>query len=174
MNKNKIEKMEIYEKGYAERYEKGYAERYAEYLYNYILKKIVEPILGNKSTYLSNLNKLGQKILGSKFHGVYASDRIPKLTQSTPYAILNLDKTGEPGSHWVSVAKTGNNTFLYDSFARKSKIIIPSLFQSGNGKIKNIDISDVEQRITEENCGSRAISFLLLFDKWGEDVAKLI
>ena len=169
MNKNKIEKKEIYTK--------GSAERYAEYLYNYILKNIVEPILGNKSTYLSNLNKLGQKMLGSKFHGVYPSDKIPKLTQNTPYAILNLDKTGEPGSHWVAIAKSKNNTntsYVYDSFARKSKTIIPSLFQSGNGKIKNIDISDIEQRITEENCGSRAISFLLLFDKWGEDVAKLI
>ena len=166
MNKNKNEI-----------YEKGSAERYAEYLYNYILKNIVEPILGNKSTYLSNLNKLGQKILGSKFHGVYASDRIPQLTQSTPYAILNLDKTGEPGSHWVAVAKSGinrENTFLYDSFARKSKIIIPGLFQSGNGKIKNIDISDIEQRITEENCGARSITWLLLFDNFGEEKAKLI
>ena len=148
-------------------------EAYAEKIYILILKKIVYPLLGNTTTYLGDLDKICKTLLGKKFYGVYPSDQIPVLTEEAPYAILNLDNSTEPGSHWIAIAKKGNDTLTYDSFGRSNTEIIPDLKHSGNGSIIDTD-NDTEQKITQLDCGSRCVSWLLLFDNWGADVAQLI
>ena len=147
-----------------------------ELAYNDILKKVIEPLSGDKSTYLSELNQIGRKIFGVKFKGVFPSDKIPKLNDLAPYAILNLDTSTEPGSHWVSIAKRPekNETLLYDSFARKGSKIIPKLLYSGNGRIYDSDTKDAEQNIEEENCGARCLAYLVVVEKYGWDAARLI
>ena len=120
----------------------------------------------NKVTYLDQLDKIGRKLFGTKFHGVYSSDKIPKLNMVKRYCILNLDKSTEGGSHWVALAllKDGK-TIFYDSFGRSHTKIIPSLNLSGNGKIINSE-KDKEQKIREENCGQRCTAFLMVVDKF--------
>ena len=144
-------------------------------LYNKKLKEIEKNNTGNKTTYLSKLNKEGKKLLGKKFHGVYPSDKIPKLTNLKCYCILNVDNSNEAGSHWLSLAKNkkNNSTMFYDSFGRNDTEIIPNLKYSGNGKIINTD-DDTEQEIIEENCGARCLAWLCLYDEYGEDTAILI
>ena len=148
-------------------------EKYCNLIYTTILKDIITPIAGNNTTYLSELLEIGKKLLGDKFKGVYPSDKIPKLNELSPYAILNLDTSREKGSHWVAIAKKDNNTYLYDSFGRRDTQIIPNLRFSGNGKIINTD-DDQEQKVTEYDCGARCIAWLVFFDKWGADDAMLI
>jgi hypothetical protein len=148
-------------------------EKYCNLIYNKILKDIVKPISGNKTTYLSELLAIGKKLFGVKFKGVFPSDKIPKLNDLSPYAILNLDRSTESGSHWVAIAKHGDNTYLYDSFGRKHTQIIPNLYYSGNGKIIDTD-NDAEQKVYEIDCGARSIGWLLFFDKWGPECALLI
>jgi hypothetical protein len=152
------------------------SEAKAEQLYNNTLKNIIYPLTGNKSTYMNDLDRVGRKLLGVKFKGVYPSDKIPKLNDLKPYCILNLDKSTQSGSHWVSVAKIHgeDSSIIYDSFSRPAKKIIPVLLNSGNGKIINSDLSDNEQKIEETDCGARSLSFLVVLDKYGVDVAKLI
>ena len=147
-------------------------EKDAELLYNKILKN-VERLTGDKTTYLEQLNGVGKKLLGVKFKGVFPSDKIPKLNDLSPYCILNLDKSKEPGSHWVALAKHGNNSILYDSFGRDNKQIIPALRYSGNGRIIDTD-DDVEQKILETNCGARSLSWLKFFDEYGAKNAMLV
>ena len=134
--------------------------------YNTILKQI-EKYTGNSTTYSDNLNAVGKKLLGVKFKEVYPSDKIPKLNDKSPYCIVNVDNSKEAGSHWMSLVKSGNNCILYDSFGRRNTMIIPSLRFSGNGKIIDTD-QDKEQKIKEENCGSRSLAFLVFYDKYGE------
>ena len=154
-------------------------EAKAEQLYNEILKKQIYPLVGDKSTYMDDLDRVGRKLLGIKFKGVFPSDKIPKLNDLKPYCILNLDKSTESGSHWISLAKLAenkpyeNSSLVYDSFGRSNKKIIPSLQKSGNGIILDTD-RDAEQEITQEDCGARCLAFLVFFDKYGVDVAKLI
>ena len=124
-------------------------------------------------TYSDHILHLGKKLFQEKFHGVYPSDQIPELTKEKPYAILNLDKSTESGSHWVAIAKVNNETYIYDSFGRKNQQIIPSLSKSGNGTIEDTD-RDAEQKINELNCGNRSVAFLLLVDRFGINYAKLI
>lgn len=142
-------------------------------IYNKVLKTVVEPLTGVDTTYSDELNKVAKICLGSKFYGIYASDKIPVLTEEKPYAILNLDKTGLPGSHWISIAKHGKNTYCYDSFGRSASKIIPSLINSGNGKIINTEL-DAEQHDKEDNCGARCIAFLIVYDQWGAEMARWI
>ena len=56
------------------------------------MNKKVYPLIGDKTTYLSELLRIGKKLFGVKFKGVFPSDKIPKLNDLSPYAILNLDK----------------------------------------------------------------------------------
>jgi len=146
-----------------------------EQIYINKLKEVEKYHTGDKTTYLNELNGSGKKLLGVKFKGVFPSDKIPKLNDLAPYAILNLDSSKEQGSHWIAIAKSkkGNYTICYDSFGRKNSSMIPSLRVSGNGRILDTE-KDAEQKFYETNCGARALSFLLIFNEYGEDLAKLI
>lgn len=127
----------------------------------------------NQATYENTLRFCGKHFLGEKFFGVYPADRIPKLTEKQPYCIANLDQAGLPGSHWVSLCKHGKDVAVYDSFGRSSAKIIPDLLTSGNGKLVDTE-RDPEQRVSQKNCGQRAISWLILTDRWGIDFGLLI
>ena len=142
-------------------------------LYKEKLKEIEKYHTGDKTTYLNQLNGVGKKLLGVKFKGVFPSDKIPKLNALSPYCILNLDSSKESGSHWVALARCDDHSVLYDSFGRKHQQIIPVLRYSGNGRIIDTDL-DPEQKIEETNCGARCLAWLCIFDKYGEDIAKLI
>ena len=142
-------------------------------LYKDTLANVEKYYTGDKTTYLKELEGAGKKLLGVKFKGVYPSDKIPKLNDLSPYCILNLDSNKEPGSHWVSLAKNGKDSILYDSFGRRNTEIIPDLKFSGNGRIIDTD-RDSEQKIQETNCGARCLAWLWIFDKYGANTAKMI
>jgi len=142
-------------------------------LYKEKLKEIEKYYTGDKTTYLKELEGAGKKLLGVKFKGVFPSDKIPKLNDLSPYCVLNLDSSKEPGSHWVALAKNGEVSILYDSFGRHNNEIIPDLKFSGNGRIVDTD-RDAEQKILETNCGARCLAWLCIMDKYGANIAKLI
>jgi len=148
-------------------------EKYAEHIYNMLLKDVIVPLIGNDTTYLDELEGVGNLLFKNKFAGVFPSDKIPKLNNRKRYAILNLDKSGESGSHWVAIAKYSNDTYIYDSFGRNHEKIIKTLSKSGNGKITDADL-DAEQEIEETNCGARCLAWLCVFNYFSPDLAKLI
>ena len=148
-------------------------ERYCTFLYNVLLKEVIKPVTGDKTTYSDGILRIGKKMLGDKFNGVYPSDQIPKLNEESPYAILDFDTSEEKGSHWVAIAKKGDKTYMYDSFGRKDTEIIANLQFSRNGRIMNTD-DDSEQKITQRDCGPRSLAFLVFFDRWGAEYAMLI
>lgn len=148
---------------------KSKLERNAESIYKSILK-VVESAIGNDTTYSNDLDTVSRNVLGYKFRGVFPSDKLPKLNDLKPYAIVNLDRSTESGSHWVSLAKKNGKLYFYDSFGRNPKSIIKI---ADNGRIL-ADTKDAEQGITENNCGARCIAFLIFFDRYGEKLAMLI
>jgi hypothetical protein len=153
---------------------KSKEEKKAEQYYQKVLKYVENNKTGKKTTYSNELEKVCRELFGVKFKGVFASDKIPRLTSLAPYCILNLDRTGEPGSHWVALAKCKDGAMLYDSFGRDDTVIIKNLRFSGNGKIIDSDKKDVEQKTKETNCGARCIAWLLVFNDLGEEYAQLI
>ena len=123
------------------------------------------------TTYLTQLNKLGEKYIGAgNFVGTFPSDKIPKL-QPGQCCILNVDRSTQPGSHWVAVARgPKSQCYVYDSFGRKGTDLIPNLRWKFPGKIIDSD-RDGEQEIQETNCGARCISWLRVLYEKGIKVA---
>jgi hypothetical protein len=147
-------------------------EKEAEHKYGEIMDEMA-PLVGTKTTYMNDLDLIGRTLFGLKWKGVFPSDKIPKLTKTTPYCILNLDESHEPGSHWIALARVNKGeAMVYDSFGRPYKDIIPVLEKS-KGLILDTDL-DAEQNIAETNCGLRCMAWLAFFDEYGADAAALI
>jgi len=138
----------------------------ADAIYKTLLLK-VEKKMGNETTFANDLYTVAKSLLGNKFQGIFTADKLPKLTKTQPYAIVNLDRSWQEGSHWIALAKSGKKVIFYDSFGRPAKSILP-LLKGGN--IVNTE-DDAEQKMHESNCGQRSTAFLLLFDKYGEKMA---
>lgn len=135
-------------------YHGGSNDKHAHLIYETLLKDIVYPMLGQKVTYSNDLHDVGKQLLGKDFVGVFASDQIPKL-KNKQCCILNLDRSDQGGSHWISVYKDGKKNLTYDSFGVDADY-------------------DSEQMIEEKDCGARSISFLLVCKYWSPELAKMI
>jgi hypothetical protein len=122
--------------------------------YNDVLK-IIENAIGKEITDENQLRSLGKDLFGKTFTGVYAVDKLPIL-QNKQCCIINLDKSYENGSHWVSIYKHNSKYCIYDSFGRQSSKILSSLKKL---KIRDSDY-DPEQKIAENNCGQRSMAWL--------------
>jgi len=133
-----------------------------EKIYNEYVKKIIS-IFGNKETTTTILNNIGYKLFKNKYKGTYASNQVPLLNNKQPYCIINVDKSNMQGSHWVAVAYKNKKVYVYDSFGRKTKSLIPHF----RYKIYQDTEYDPEQNKSEDNCGQRCLAWLLIFDKYG-------
>lgn len=143
----------------------------AEQIYIDVLERMIK-ILGNTTTYNTDLQKIGKKLFKHKFVGVFSSDNIPHLKKNE-LCILNLDKSYQTGSHWVGMVMDEKyNVWIYDSFARDINTILPDLKKQYNS-IKTTE-QDAEQKISQNNCGARTMAFLYVFHKCGVRYAKYI
>lgn len=135
---------------------------------NILLKNIIEPWVGNGITYGSDLSKVGSKLF-QNFKGVHPSDQIPQMRHGDS-CIINLDKSNQPGSHWIALVRHKKKTIIYDSFGRQSKLILPDVPLSILSTFIDTD-TDPEQNILENNCGARCLAFLCIYYKWGVRMA---
>ena len=119
------------------------------------------------------LDRVGRKLFGKKWLGIFASDVkanvfSKNITTGLNYSIINVDGSGEPGSHWLSVIfDTKSDLFyIWDSYARKSTKLIPK-FAKMLG-YRYIDINKKgDQGDEETNCGARSMAFILFVKKHG-------
>jgi len=149
-------------------------EAEAEQIFKHKTNEIKKMMKKKGVTFMGELNTTGKKLFGIKFRGVFSSDKIPVLNELVPYAIINLDRSDQAGSHWISIAKTKDgNLMCFDSFGRRNTQIIPALKKSGNGKIIDTDY-DANQTVKQTDCGMRCLGWLYMFNHYGEEVAELI
>ena len=73
---------------------------------------------------LSNFDiiKLVQHLKIPDFRGVFMRDTLPDKPREKECGILNLNKSSEPGSHWVAFFKDGDKRIYFDSFGQ----VVPS------------------------------------------------
>lgn len=135
-----------------------------ESIYNHFLH-YVETLVGTGATFTDDLERVGKSLFKSKFAGVFPKDQIP-TTRNFQYAIINLDDHDDPGSHWIAVSRLGTHTnegyLVYDSFGRPTSDILP-----GMPFVTEDTDPDAEQRLDEDNCGARALTWLLIVDLYG-------
>ena len=144
--------------------------------FNHILKNVTT-ILGNKETSNIQLDNICFNIFGSEFVGTFPSDKIPNLSKKRNMCILNLDPSKEQGSHWISCVLEDGIVYVYDSFDRPSKKIIPTLLKKYR-IVKNTDQSKlskpIRQRDYEDTCGQRCITALIIYKTYGLETYKLL
>ena len=143
----------------------------ANKLYNDYYDQIKE-VIGDQSTFSSDLTKVGRKIFGKKYLGTFAADEIPKMKKND-MLIANLDKKGEAKKeHWVAMYKSNGKVYFYDSFGRGYKIILPNV-ENLNENIEDTAL-EAEQKIDQYDCGLRCLSWLCVPKFNGMKYAKLI
>jgi hypothetical protein len=141
--------------------------------YEWLLNNVTIPAVSNSTTYGDDLQAFGRKAFGGRFHGVYMADQVPStINRKRPYAIINLDKSAQKGSHWIGAAHVpGTGLLVYDSFGRLHKT--PDAIKRLYGKGRVTD-PDAEQEVTENNCGARVLAWLMLVDLFGAEEASRI
>lgn len=61
-----------------------------------------------------DLSKYGSDI--PHFRGVFMTDELPKKPWKNESAIVNLDDSDGPGTHWVCYRKRGKHVLYFDSY----------------------------------------------------------
>lgn len=137
-------------------------------------KKKILKLLGKDALMDIQLTKVGKKLFGHKYLGTFSQDKVPM--NHLGYCIANVDTTGQAGSHWVSLVFTPHHCYIYDSFGRLSKNLLPILFEKlRHKKIIQVDSDPKpEQFGNTAICGQLALSFLLTVEKYGVEKAVFV
>ena len=102
------------------------------------------------------------------FRDVYLLDTLPQRPNKKECGIVNLDKAGGAGTHWVAWYKNGNNKIYFDSYGiQPPKEIIKYL-----GKGINYNTDQLQPRETVF-CGHLCL-FVLKELQEGEDFQVII
>ena len=69
-------------------------------------------------TPLSNfeLEDAAKRLTIPSFRGVFLLDTLPEKTNKEECSIVNFDKSGGPGTHWVAWYKNGRTKIYFDSY----------------------------------------------------------
>jgi len=117
--------------------------------------------MGSAVTDNHQLDKVAYTLLGKRFKGTYAQDKLP--VNKSGYYIMNVDTSKKSGTHWVAVLSTPKTIYVFDSFGRKSKNLLKVLYdnaKSVNKKVVDADY-DIDQHPSTNICGPLSIAFLL-------------
>lgn len=152
-------------------------EQGAQMLYSELTKDIEKAMGSDDITTTSQLNQIGGSLFGEKFLGAYPRDDIP-LDRLKPgdMVIINTDTSDQPGQHWMPFArglKKRSAYYYHDPFAKFHLKMEQKGFGTGRALIE-ADSTDQEQSTKENNCGQRALAWLLVFQHCGEDAATKI
>jgi len=122
-----------------------------------------------------DIDQICKSHFGKEYIGTFPQDKIPLNKKG--YAIINVDREGKPGSHWVALVFSNSHCYIFDSFGRYSSKLLPILIK--NLKHKHIIAIDSkhnkEQAENTDICGQLSIAFLMTVEKFGiENVIEII
>ena len=147
----------------------------AKAYHNNLTKKIVSE-WGKHALNDLEVTKIGKLLLGSKYKNTYPQDRVP-FTNSSKYFIINVDRQGSSGSHWCAIFQDSKkNMYVYDSFARPSRKLLPYLYDMAKKKDYNlINVNKKSDQHKKSNiCGPISLSWLSAVNKFGIEAARHI
>ena len=113
------------------------------------------------------VTKIGKILLNSKYLGTFPQD---KAKFKPGYFVINVDRQGFPGSHWCSLfVDSKKNMYMYDSFARPSRKLLPYLYKQAKDKgFKLINVNGKsDQHKNSFICGPISIAWLKAVEKFG-------
>ena len=120
-------------------------------------------LLGTKATSNHQLNVVGKKFF-PQFAGAFPQDTRIKSTPARQFIILNVDTKSMGGSHWCSVFKNGKTYYVFDSFGRKARRLLPHF---SKGKLVINSQLDPEQFGDSQICGVLCMAWIATVDELG-------
>jgi hypothetical protein len=123
----------------------------------------IEDIIGASETSNTTLDKLGWYLFGSQYLGTFSSNDYPKRVKNNDCFIVNTDPNYKSGIHWCSVFKYKNKFYVYDTFDRNVHKLSKFWKNKKNWVSAN---KDVDQSVSEENCGERSMAWLISASKY--------
>ena len=79
--------------------------------------------LPNKPLNNFELEDAVKKLKIPSFRGVFLLDTLPKKLNKKECGIVNFDKSGGPGTHWVAWYKNGKTKIYFDSVQPPIEVI---------------------------------------------------
>ena len=102
----------------------------------------------------------GNAITAPHFHGVYARDTLPRKPKWGFY-VVNFDKTGESGSHWVCMRIDKSSNTYFDSYGRKPPPFTQRAFAKFLGPKKRLEKNTKQlQSDFSTTCGQWCIYYI--------------
>lgn len=150
-------------------------EKQAKALFDDTKKKLIKAIGNRKAMNDIQITTICKELFGNKYLNTFSVDKAP--VSKPGYMVVNTDKYGNKGIHWVACIKKGNTMYIFDSFARRASRILKILtdkLKEKNIKIVNSDLTDSEQRGDSEVCGMLCIAWLYVAHTMGVKTALLI
>lgn len=146
-------------------------EKKAEKLFGKYARKYIRK-LGRHPLDNMEIGTLAKSVLGTKYKGCYAQDE--KFELKPGYYIINTDVKKGPGIHWISLVLTPKTAYVFDSFARDPKKLVPHLVRRLPHKIVSSDRKDKEQKDLSVVCGHLSIAWLKVASELGIRATKKI
>jgi len=120
-------------------------------------------ILGLKPTWTNDLERVGRKVLGSKFKGVFAPNHLPKKRDDQPGDMFLWNTNATTGEHWGATGVLPNGQRLsYDSYGRNTKLVKDRKDMRKSDFYSWTD-PDVEQTKSSAICGPLSLAWLTIF-----------
>jgi len=149
--------------------EKQVEKLFLRYKTKYITK------LGRHALNNTEIDTFAKSIYGAKYKGSFAQDEIFEFKSG--FYIINTDIAKGPGEHWISLVVTPKTAYVFDSFARDPKTLVPHLTKrltKAKRKIVSSDRTDKEQKDLEIICGHLSLAWLTVVKELGLKAAKKI
>lgn len=139
------------------------------------IKDDLVKIVGDGPMYDGQITKICKDLFKSEYLGTFPQDKIPVSKKG--FCIINVDTSKQDGSHWVALVFQGTKCYVYDTFGRNIKKLLP-IVREKLQKHKIIEIATdphPEQYGTTQVCGQLCIAFLFCVKKYGINrVVKII
>ena len=136
-------------------------------LYDVTLMKLQDQLTDGITDNLQ-LDNICYNIFGNNYLETKPSNQFPKYIREEQCFILNTDD--KKGIHWVAFYKRNKKLYGYDSFNRN----INSLSKYWKDKKIISANKDRDQSFLSNECGSRAIAWLITFKKFGDNIINII
>ena len=137
----------------------------AEHLFKKYKKQFISD-LGKKALSDDQLDKLGKQMIGDKYIGTFAQDKLP---MTSGYFIVNVDtskRINTDKAHWIGIYQTEKCMYVYDSYGRHTENVLPIIYRKTKKKIVDSK-HDPEQFKYTELCGHLSMAFLCVVKELG-------
>ena len=142
-------------------------------------KKLVEALVShfdNETKTNTDLIQIGRVIFKPLGNNVMRNADYSFDKMAGEYSIINTDN-GQ-GVHWISVYQERHSVYVWDSFGRDIKKLMPEFAKRAKVEGYNIITAnkryDHEQEATQNDCGLRSLAWLILAKSKGIKTATLV